>query len=105
MTVEVQVTNTGGMAAADVIQLYVEPPGKAVERPLKILVGFARVHLQPKQMEEVRVTVPMRRLAFFAEGPGAFVVEGGLHHIVVGTHAEDIGLRIELELEGMVVRD
>ena len=105
MTVEVQVTNTGGMAAADVIQLYVEPPGKAVERPLKILVGFARVHLEPKQMEEVRVTVPMRRLAFFAEGPGAFVVEGGLHHIVVGTHAEDIGLRIELELEEMVVRD
>jgi hypothetical protein len=56
-------------------------------------------------MEEVRVTVPMRQLAYFNEGPGVFVVEGGLHHIVVGTHAEDIGLRIELELEEMVVRD
>jgi len=105
MTIEVQVTNTGGMAAADVVQLYAEVPGKAVARSKKILVGFARVHLEPKQMEEVRITIPLRRLAFFDEGQGAFVVEGGVHHLVVSSHAEDVGRRMELELGEMVLRD
>jgi len=76
-----------------------------VARPKKILVGFARVHLEPKQMKEVRITIPLRRLAFFDEGQGAFVVEGGVHHLVVSSHAEDVGRRMELELGEMVLRD
>ena len=40
LRVSVTVTNTGPMAAAEVVQVYAEPPGRAVERPARFLVGF-----------------------------------------------------------------
>lgn len=103
LQVSVTVANTGAMLAAEVVQVYVEPPGRAVERPQRTLVGFRRVSLRPGQNERVAIRIPQRRLAWFDADRDAFVLESGRHRLVVARHAEDGGIGVDLELEAAVV--
>jgi len=86
-----------------VVQVYVEAPALAVERPARILVGFSRVSLAPGQVERVSLEVPLRRLACFDEAADAFVLESGRHRVVVARHAEDDGIGVNIELEAAMV--
>jgi beta-glucosidase len=95
----VQVCNAGAVAAAAVVQVYLEPPGLAVERPPRTLVAFQRVPLAPGESRRISLEVPPRRLAFFDEQRDGFVLEGGRHRLVVAQHSEDPGLVCELELQ------
>jgi beta-glucosidase len=52
------------MAAAEVLQIYLEPPGQAVQRPARALVGFARVPLAAGACQRITLTIPLHRLAF-----------------------------------------
>jgi beta-glucosidase len=97
------VANTGTMDAAEVVQIYAEPPGQAVERPRRSLVGFRRLSLQPGQSERVAIQIPLRRLAWFDASRDAFVLEGGAHRLVAARHAEDQGIGVDLTLEAGVV--
>lgn len=103
LELKVTVANTGTMGAAEVVQIYAEPPGKAVKRPRRSLVGFRRLSLQPGQSERVAIQIPLRRLAWFDASHDAFVVEGGRHRLVVALHAEDEGIGVDLALEAGVV--
>jgi beta-glucosidase len=85
------VTNTGDRPGAEVVQVYVEPPGQQVERPSRVLVGFARVELAPGASARVSIDVPWRRLAWFDEGADAFVLEPGPHRVLLAQHAEHDG--------------
>jgi beta-glucosidase len=91
------------MVADEVLQVYVEPPGVAVERPERFLVGFARLALSPHQAERLTIAIPLRRLAYFDERRDAFVVEGGAHRLRLARHAEDEGLEVTVWLEETVV--
>jgi beta-glucosidase len=93
------VANTGTMDAAEVLQIYAEPPGQSVERPRRSLVGFRRLSLQPGQSERVAIQIPLRRLAWFDASRDAFVLEGGAHRLVAARHAEDQGIGVDLTLE------
>jgi beta-glucosidase len=95
----VVVTNLGPMAAADVLQVYLEPPGLLMERPARVLVAFRRVWLEPAERQRLTLVIPLRRLACFDESRDGFVVERGLHSLVVAAHAEDPGVSVKLELE------
>jgi hypothetical protein len=97
------VTNTGTLEAAEVVQVYVEPPGEAVERPQRTLVGFQRVNLGPGRSQRAAIRIPLRRLAWYDQAREGFVLEGGRHRLLVARHAEDGGIGVDLELEsGMV---
>jgi beta-glucosidase len=86
--VTVTVTNTGAVRAGDVVQVYVEPPGKAVERPARQLAGFTRVELEPGEQVRACVAVPWRTLAYFDEDADAFVLEGGPHTLALCRDAQ-----------------
>jgi beta-glucosidase len=103
LQLSVTVANTGPMAAAEVVQVYAEPPGQAEERPRRSLVGFRRLSLQPGQSERVAIQIPLRCLAWFDASRDAFVLEGGHHRLVVARHAEDEGISVDLPLEAGVV--
>ncbi|MEB3200641.1 MAG: fibronectin type III-like domain-contianing protein, partial [Synechococcaceae cyanobacterium] len=100
----VTVTNTGTVEAAEVVQVYVEPPGEAVERPRRTLAGFSRVNLRPGGSQRVRIRIPLRRLAWFDPARDGFMLERGRHRLVVARHAEDDGIGVDLELDGRRVR-
>jgi beta-glucosidase len=99
----VSVRNDGAMAAAEVVQVYLEPPGLLQERAPRSLVAFRRLPLAAGERRRLRLAVPLRRLACFDPGRDAFVLEAGLHRLVVARHAEDPGLVVGVELEASVL--
>jgi beta-glucosidase len=99
----VTVRNSGAVAAAEVVQVYLEPPGERLERPMRSLVAFQRLHLEPGASRRLQLTIPLRRLACFDSDCDAFVLEAGVHRLVVAPHAEAPGLAVALELEARVL--
>jgi beta-glucosidase len=98
ISLAVSVANSGAMAAAEVLQIYLEPPGLAVQRPTRVLVGFARVPLAAGTCQRITLTIPLHRLAFFDVHQDGFMIEAGIHRLVVARHSEEPGLACELLL-------
>jgi beta-glucosidase len=91
------------MEAAEVVQVYLEPPGLLLERPQHTLVAFQRLSLAAGEQRRLVLRIPLRQLACFDPQRDAFVLEGGQHRLVVGRHAEDSGQAVCLELQAAVL--
>ena len=100
---DLTLANAGAMAAAEVVQVYLEPPGLLMERPRRTLVAFQRVSLQPGERRRLSLRIAWRRLACFSEARDGFVLESGLHRLVVARHADDPGLAVDLVVPQAVV--
>jgi beta-glucosidase len=59
------VTNTGSVAATEVVQCYVRNRGVSLEQPVRSLKGFARVALAPGESKEVSFLLGFNELSFF----------------------------------------
>ncbi len=93
------VTNTGDRAGDEVVQLYLHDPVARVARPVRQLIGFARVHLEPGASAEVVFDVHADRTAY--TGPSMDrIVETGEVQLIVGTSATDEQARIPVQLTG-----
>ena len=86
-TVTVDVTNTGGRAGDEVVQLYVRDRVASVTRPVKELRGFERVTLGPGASKTVTFKVGPAALRFTDEQMNR-VVEPGLFDLMVGTSSK-----------------
>ena len=95
----VEVTNTGPVAGAEVVQLYVSYPGSAVERSERDLKGFAKVTLDPGESRTVVIDLPVNSLAYYDVSESAWVLEALEHGIHVGTSSRDLPLSETLRLE------
>jgi beta-glucosidase len=101
LTVSVQVRNTGPRAGNEVVQLYLRDVLAPVARPVRQLVGFARVPLEPGAAADVTFRVHADRTAF--TGPGyERIVEPGDVEVLVGTSATDLPCRGTVRLTGPV---
>ena len=80
---EVTLTNTGARAGDEVVQLYLRDDVASVSRPVRMLRGFQRIHLQPGERRTVRFKLTPDDLAFYDAGmrrvvePGHFTVYAG----------------------------
>lgn len=102
-TVECVVRNTGDRAGADVVQLYVRDLVGSVTRPLRQLLGFARVELAPGAAARVTFDVPADRLALVSREL-RWQVEPGEFDLTVARSAADPGLTRRIELTGDVAK-
>jgi len=92
LTVSVDVTNTGDRAGDEVVQLYVQHPESAVERPLQELKGFDRITLAPGKTKTVSLSLAASDLAYWDVDADQWVVEGKPVRLQVGTSSADIRL-------------
>ena len=77
--VTVSVTNEGAAAADEVVQIYASFPGKAADRPKKLLKAFARVALLPRETKTVRREVSLADLRWRDPATHKWKLETGLH--------------------------
>jgi beta-glucosidase len=94
----VDVTNTGSVTGAEVVQLYVAYPGSAVERSELDLSGFAKVVLEPGATQTVLIPVSVNDLAYYDVADAAWALEGLGYAVHVGTSSRDLPLSIALEV-------
>ncbi|MBO4447431.1 MAG: glycoside hydrolase family 3 C-terminal domain-containing protein [Bacteroidales bacterium] len=90
MKVRVRVRNTGDVAGAEVVQLYVTDEEASVDRPVKELKGFGKVYLEPGESREVEFRLNRSALSYFDESAHEWVAEPGAFKVLVGSSSRDI---------------
>jgi beta-glucosidase len=89
----VELTNTGDLAGAEVVQLYVRYPQSQVARPQQQLVDFKRVPVAPGATLVVELSIDSEQLAYWDSETASFVVEAGPIEVQVGSSSRQIALR------------
>ena len=88
IVVTATVKNVGNRRGAQTVQVYVAPPqNEAVERPVKELAGFSKVHLQAGKEDKVHIEVNIDAAAFWDEAVHKWRVTPGSYGILVATSA------------------
>ena len=99
ITVTVPVTNTGSVAGAEVVQLYIADRESSLPRPEKELKGFEKVWLEPGQTAQVSFTIGTDALAFFDDAKHEWVAEPGAFDALIGSASDDIRTSAEFSLK------
>jgi beta-glucosidase len=99
ITFTLPVTNTGKVAGAETIQLYIHDVKASVDRPYKELKAFQKVYLQPGETREVSLTIDRRALSFYSEARSEWVAEPGAFEALVGTASDRLPLRLAFTLK------
>ena len=98
--VTLTVTNTGSVAGAEIVQLYVAKPDAKIFRPAQELKGFAKVFLNPGESREVTIPLDDKAFRYWNVRTNHWEVEGGCYELRVGASCEDIRLRAVITVEG-----
>jgi beta-glucosidase len=96
LIVRVRVRNTGERAGEETVQLYIRDEVASMTRPIKTLLGFEKVLLEPGQSETVELQLRGEELGFH-DNAGAYRIEPGRFTLWVGPHSQG-GLDAAFEL-------
>ena len=95
----VAVTNTGERSGEEIVQLYINTPVCDVTRPIRSLVGFKRIPLDPDQTETVEFTITPEMMKTLDAGLNE-TVDNGVFAVFVGASSKDKDLlRVTFEVE------
>lgn len=96
-TVTAVVQNTGTVAGAEIVQLYIAAPQTGLFRPVRELKGFARVELAPGECKTVEFTLDDRSFSLW---DGGWVVPGGSYTVLLGASSRDLRLEQTVRIDG-----
>ena len=102
-TVEISciVRNTGQVAGAEVVQLYLGDPVASVVRPVQWLAGFARADLAPGEAASVTFRLHADRTSFTGQDLTR-IVEPGTITVTLGGSSDDLPLTGSFTLTGPI---
>ncbi|MYT95739.1 glycosyl hydrolase [Streptomyces sp. SID8350] len=95
------VRNTGDRKGTEVLQVYLHDPVASVVQPVRRLIGYVRLDLDPGRAARVRMTVPADLAAFTGRG-GHRVVEPGDLELRLSASSTDPRLTARVTLTGPV---
>lgn len=101
VTLSFNVTNTGTVAADEVVQIYLSPAEEGQNiRPIQ-LQGFARVSLNPGQTKTVKVKLYTEQFGYYTnDGVRQWNIAPGTFEVKVGASSVDIRLSEKVTLTG-----
>jgi beta-glucosidase len=97
--VEVKLKNTGARASDEVVQMYVQHLGSAVERPQLELMGFERVHIEPGAEKNVILELKPRDLAYWDSARHAWRIEKESVRVLAGGSSDKLPVQAVLQVE------
>ncbi|MCR4910375.1 MAG: glycoside hydrolase family 3 C-terminal domain-containing protein [Bacteroidales bacterium] len=97
--VSATVKNTGKVAGAEVVQLYIGDTEASVARPAKELKGFEKVWLEPGQSRKVSFRIGREALSFFDADAHKWVAEPGEFHAYLGNSSDNIAADLAFNLK------
>ncbi len=99
LTFTVCVTNTGKVAGAEVVQLYLHDGASTIDRPTKELKAFAKVQLQPGESKLVPLTINRRALCYWDTTTHGWKYTPGSFTAYVGTASDQLPLHTTFTAE------
>ncbi|WP_049565471.1 glycoside hydrolase family 3 C-terminal domain-containing protein [Streptomyces sp. SBT349] len=101
LTAAVTVTNAGGSAGDEVVQLYASAVAPSVPRPHRWLIAHRRIHLAPGASERVTFAVDAAEaLGFWDVAHSRWAVEPGAYTLGAGASSRDIRVTAGLTVAG-----
>ena len=97
--VSIDVTNSGKVAGKEVVQLYIGDEQAYLDRPVKELKGFKKVHLEPGETKTVEFVIEPDMLKFFDDAKHEWVLEKGKFTAYVGSSSQDIRSEVSFEVK------
>lgn len=99
LTASVEVTNTGRVAAKEIVQFYVAPAHEGISRPVKELRGFAKVYLEPGETKTLSVQLPPRAFAYYETAIADWYVEPGAYDVLAAASSADVRQSARVQIE------
>lgn len=103
--VAVTVTNSGDVAGAEIVQLYVRDVESSAYRPDRELKAFEKVHLAAGASQELRFTLTKRAFAYFDTVLDDFDIEAGDFDILFAASSIDIRASLRVSLPSRAQRN
>jgi beta-glucosidase len=100
--VTVSVANTGDRGGSQVVQVYLDD--RRPDRPLRRLVGFAKVRLTAGETRRVVVEIPARAFADWDAMAHCWRVEGRAARLHIGSSSRDLPLEVSVDVAGCELR-
>jgi len=97
VTVSVDVTNTGSLDGAEVVQFYIRDLVGSVTRPVKELKGFQKIVLKAGETKAVTFKITNKDLSFY-KSDLSFGSEPGKFHLMIGGNSRNVK-QVELNLK------
>ena len=97
--VTVKVRNTGRRVGDEVVQMYVQHLGSAVERPQLELKGFRRVHIDPGALMNVVLSIKPHDLAYWDPAQHEWRIEKERVRILAGGSSAELPVQTILQIE------
>jgi beta-glucosidase len=95
----VTVKNTGDLAGAEVIQVYVHDKKSRLVRPEKELKAFAKVWLEIGEQKTVTLSLDRDAFSYYDDESNQWVLEPGNFTIMVGNASNNILLQEPIYIE------
>ena len=93
LTVEITVTNTGGMDGAETVHWFISDPVSTISRPVKELKHFEKQMIKKGEAKIYSFDVDLLHDLGFTDGEGKRLLESGDYYIIV----KDKKIKIEVE--------
>ncbi len=97
--VKLKVRNTGSIAGAEIVQIYVSMPESVVFSAPKELKGFCKVFLNPGEIKEVEFALNNRSFSFYNPSSG-WTIEGGIYEIQAASSSRHMHLSCKVRISG-----
>lgn len=101
LTVRCKVTNTGDVAGAEIVQLYVGRDSSRIYRAPRELKGFKKVYLEPGETQTVEFVLTPRSFAYYNMEIRDWHVEPGEYQISVGASSRDLPLVASIKINAV----
>ena len=90
LKVAIELKNTGAVAGAEVVQLYIAEKNPTVLRPNKELKAYKKVAVEPGKKAVVTFDVDKKMCAYWCDKTHAWTTNAGEYEILIGTSSADI---------------
>jgi beta-glucosidase len=87
--VSVKIKNTGPVAGAEVVQLYIGFSNSSIDRSLKLLKGFQKVYLKPGEIQTLQFNVSSEELKYYNPSSSLWKLEKMKYEVMVGNSSSD----------------
>lgn len=101
LKIKFTVKNTGKVAGAEVVQIYVKNPKANYLRPAKELRAFTKVYLEPGKSKKVTVELDAKAFSLFDVNSNQYVAPAGSYEIQVCASLNDVKLKKAVKVKGV----
>ncbi|MHA1339503.1 MAG: beta-glucosidase family protein [Promethearchaeota archaeon] len=86
------IKNIGNFEGDEIAQLYIGAPSSNIDRPIKELKGFKKIHVPPAEVVEISFNVILKDLAYYDVKNKRWKLEKGEYRVYVGgsSRSEDL---------------